>query len=87
MISYVFNRRTFHAQVLPETDDEGHVTYSLDDGNTKFYDLLQMVEFYQLNRGSLNTKLTHYIVREEFPRADSPTSRYISSAVFQSFLT
>lgn len=39
------------------------VYYSLDDGKTKFFDLLQMVEFYQLNRGSLHTKLTHYIVR------------------------
>ena len=68
VISYVFNGRTFHAQVLPETNpDLGHVYYSLDDGKTKFFDLLQVVEFYQLNRGSLNTKLTHLIVREETP--------------------
>lgn len=68
VISYVFNGRTFHAQVLPETNpDLGHVYYSLDDGKTKFFDLLQVVEFYQLNRGSLHTKLTHLIVREETP--------------------
>ena len=68
VISYVFNGRTFHAQVLPETNpDLGHVYYSLDDDKTKFFDLLQVVEFYQLNRGSLHTKLTHLIVREETP--------------------
>ena len=38
------------------------VTYSLDEGKTKFFDLLQLVEFYQLNKGTLNSKLTHYIV-------------------------
>ena len=41
------------------------VTYSIDDGRTRFFDLLQMVEFYQLNRGSLSTRLTHYIVSLE----------------------
>lgn len=45
------------------------VFYSLDEGKTKFFDLLQMVEFYQLNRGSLNTRLTHYIVKEEVAQA------------------
>ena len=42
--------------------------YSLDEGKTKFFDLLQMVEYYQLNQGSLNTKLSHYIVNTK----DSP---------------
>ena len=32
------------------------VVYSVDDGKTKFYDLLQLVEFYQLNTGSLPTR-------------------------------
>ena len=41
------------------------VTYSIDDSRTRFFDLLQMVEFYQLNRGSLSTRLTHYIVSLE----------------------
>ncbi|KAI4500774.1 hypothetical protein M0802_003985 [Mischocyttarus mexicanus] len=35
--------------------------YTLDKGATKFYDLLQLVEFYQLNSGSLPTRLTHYV--------------------------
>ena len=33
------------------------VVYSIDDGKTKFYDLLQLVEFYQLNSGNLPTRL------------------------------
>jgi hypothetical protein len=70
VISYAFGGRTFHAQVMPEraedpTDGTPFVYYSLDEGKTKFFDLLQMVEFYQINRGSLHTKLTHYIVRSE----------------------
>lgn len=32
------------------------VVYSIDDGKTKFYDLLQLVEFYQLNHGSLPSR-------------------------------
>lgn len=28
---------------------------------TKFYDLLQLIAFYQLNAGSLPTRLTHYV--------------------------
>lgn len=39
------------------------VWFSLDHGVTKFYDLLQLVEFYQLNAGSLPTRLMHYVVQ------------------------
>lgn len=39
------------------------VCYSLDSGVTKFYDVLQLVEFYQLNAGCLPTRLTHYVVQ------------------------
>ena len=28
---------------------------------TRFYDLLQLIEFYQLNAGCLPTRLTHYV--------------------------
>ena len=41
---------------------DGCVTYSIDDCRTRFFDLLQMVEFYQLNRGTLSARLSHYIV-------------------------
>ena len=41
------------------------MTYSLDEGRTRFFDLLQMVEFYQLNRGTLSHRLTHYVISKE----------------------
>lgn len=79
VISYFFNGRTFHAQVLPESHPEDGVAYSLDDGKTRFFDLLQLVEFYQLNRASLHTRLKHYIIynNEQQPqqRAPSPNAR------------
>src|SRR5688572_28091305 len=39
------------------------ICYSLDQGKTRFYDLLQLVEFYQLNQGCLPCRLTYYIVQ------------------------
>ena len=37
------------------------VVYSIDDGKTKFYDLLQLVEFYQLNSGNLPTRYDRFL--------------------------
>ena len=63
VISYYFGSRVYHVPVMPQTNPTtSAVTYSLDEGKTKFFDLLQCVEFYQLNKGSLNCKLTHYVV-------------------------
>ncbi|CAH0558022.1 unnamed protein product [Brassicogethes aeneus] len=55
--------KILHVPISPLIDPvrEAHV-YSLDSGVTKFYDLLQLVEFYQLNAGCLPTRLTHYVV-------------------------
>ena len=65
----VFDKRKNeeHNYVLFSLQDvvDGVVTYSIDDCRTRFFDLLQMVEFYQLNRGSLSARLTHYIVSLE----------------------
>jgi len=61
VISVTAANKTIHSQVLPVSTAEG-VVYSIDDGRTKFYDLLQLVEYYQLNTGSLPTRLKHYIV-------------------------
>jgi hypothetical protein len=44
-------------------DDEGDLFYSLDDAHTRFTDLIQLVEFYQLNRGVLPCKLKHHCAR------------------------
>lgn len=79
VISYFFNGRTFHAQVLPESHPDEGIAYSLDEGKTRFFDLLQLVEFYQLNRASLHTRLKHYIVyfkdEEQRERPASPNNR------------
>lgn len=47
------------AHVDPQCEEDGQVFFSLDDGATKFTDLIQLVEFYQLNRGVLPCKLKH----------------------------
>lgn len=46
-----------------QMDDDGELLYSLDDGHTRFTDLIQLVEFYQLNRGVLPCKLKHHCAR------------------------
>ena len=76
VISYYFGSRVYHVPVMPQTNPTtSAVTYSLDEGKTKFFDLLQCVEFYQLNKGSLNCKLTHYVVSRGSvsARSESPT--------------
>ncbi|KAJ8920683.1 hypothetical protein NQ315_004822 [Exocentrus adspersus] len=64
VLTYKHGSRVFHAQITPIFDPLGdRPLYSLDNGATRFYDILQLVEFYQLNTGSLPTRLTHYIVQ------------------------
>lgn len=89
VISYFFSGRTYHTQVLPIVTPDDKVTYSLDNGRTRFFDLLQMVEFYQLNRCTLNHRLTHFVVAKTLfqtstgstnGRPESPTARSDSSS-------
>ncbi|XP_022256546.1 growth factor receptor-bound protein 14-like isoform X3 [Limulus polyphemus] len=61
VLSYMYNQKVYHTQIVP-VEDETQVCFSLDGGRTKFYDLLQLIEFYQLNLGCLPTKLTHFLV-------------------------
>jgi len=63
VISYTCSGKLGHTQVLPVSDENG-VTYTADDGRTKFYDLLQLVEFYQLNPSRLPTRLVQFIVNK-----------------------
>lgn len=49
--------------VSPQCEEEGQTFLSLDDGNTKFSDLIQLVDFYQLNKGVLPCKLKHHCIR------------------------
>lgn len=62
VLSLCYMQKIKHFQILP-VDDEGELCYSLDDGLTRFTDLIQLVEFYQLNRGVLPCKLKHHCVR------------------------
>jgi len=68
VISMTAANKTIHSQVLPMSTSDG-VVYSIDDGKTKFYDLLQLVEFYQLNSGNLPTRLKHYIVNADYEKS------------------
>lgn len=47
----------------PQSEDEGCLYFSMDDGQTRFTDLLQLVEFHQLNRGILPCLLRHCCAR------------------------
>ncbi|XP_067891330.1 growth factor receptor-bound protein 14 isoform X3 [Heterodontus francisci] len=51
-----------HFQIVP-LEEDGELYYSLDEGHTKFTDLIQLVEFYQLNKGMLPCKLKHHCAR------------------------
>jgi len=80
VISFTTQGKNIHSQVLPLATPEG-VVYSMDDGKTKFFDLLQVVEFHQLNPGCLPTRLLHYLAapepgevgEKEKERRESPT--------------
>ncbi|XP_014484744.1 PREDICTED: growth factor receptor-bound protein 7-like, partial [Dinoponera quadriceps] len=62
VLTYKYSDKVFHAQIQPVFDERRNcLLYTLDKGATKFYDLLQLIEFYQLNAGSLPTRLTHYV--------------------------
>ncbi|XP_068003809.1 growth factor receptor-bound protein 10 isoform X2 [Melanerpes formicivorus] len=62
VLTLCHHQKIKHFQILP-CEDDGQVFFSLDDGNTKFSDLIQLVEFYQLNKGVLPCKLKHHCIR------------------------
>lgn len=62
VLTYKYSDKVFHAQIQPVFDERCNCwLYTLDKGITKFYDLLQLIEFYQLNAGCLPTRLTRYV--------------------------
>ncbi|XP_015430281.1 PREDICTED: growth factor receptor-bound protein 14-like isoform X2 [Dufourea novaeangliae] len=62
VLTYKYSDKVFHTQIQPVFDERCNCwLYTLDKGVTKFYDLLQLIAFYQLNAGSLPTRLTHYV--------------------------
>ncbi|XP_045550785.1 growth factor receptor-bound protein 10 isoform X2 [Salmo salar] len=58
VLTLCHHQKIRHFQILP-CEEEGQMSFSLDDGSTKFTDLIHLVEFYQLNRGVLPCKLKH----------------------------
>ncbi|XP_008293653.1 growth factor receptor-bound protein 10-like isoform X1 [Stegastes partitus] len=58
VLTLCHHQKIRHFQILP-CEEDGQVFFSLDDGATKFTDLIHLVEFYQLNRGVLPCKLKH----------------------------
>ncbi|XP_061807033.1 growth factor receptor-bound protein 10 isoform X5 [Nerophis lumbriciformis] len=58
VLTLCHHQKIKHFQILP-CEEDGQAFFSLDDGATKFTDLIQLVEFYQLNRGVLPCKLKH----------------------------
>ncbi|XP_043596863.1 growth factor receptor-bound protein 10-like isoform X4 [Bombus pyrosoma] len=62
VLTYKYSEKVFHTQIQPVFDERCSCwLYTLDKGVTRFYDLLQLIEFYQLNAGCLPTRLTHYV--------------------------
>nr|XP_021334741.1 growth factor receptor-bound protein 14 [Danio rerio] len=62
VLSLCHTQKIKHFQIVP-VEENSELFYSLDDGHTRFSDLLQLVEFYQLNRGILPCKLKHHCAR------------------------
>ncbi|CAF99486.1 unnamed protein product, partial [Tetraodon nigroviridis] len=58
VLTLCHHQKIKHFQILP-CEEDGQVFFSLDDGSTKFTDLIHLVDFYQLNRGVLPCKLKH----------------------------
>uniref|UniRef100_A0A8C5L799 Growth factor receptor-bound protein 14 n=1 Tax=Jaculus jaculus TaxID=51337 RepID=A0A8C5L799_JACJA len=62
VLSMSHGQKIKHFQIIL-VEDDGEMFHTLDDGHTRFTDLIQLVEFYQLNKGVLPCKLKHYCAR------------------------
>ncbi|XP_015259863.1 PREDICTED: growth factor receptor-bound protein 10-like [Cyprinodon variegatus] len=56
VLSLCYELKVKHCIIVPMLKD-GKNFFSIDDGETLFIDLLQLVEFYQINKGSLPVRL------------------------------
>jgi hypothetical protein len=64
VLSFKCGGKIIHTPIVAQMDPlNDQVCFTLDNGVIKFYDLLQLVEFYQLNAGSLPTRLMHYVIQ------------------------
>ncbi|GAB1296777.1 Growth factor receptor-bound protein 7 [Apodemus speciosus] len=62
VLSLCHLQKVKHYLILP-SEEEGCLYFSMDEGQTRFTDLLQLVEFHQLNRGILPCLLRHCCAR------------------------
>uniref|UniRef100_A0A803JZN7 SH2 domain-containing protein n=1 Tax=Xenopus tropicalis TaxID=8364 RepID=A0A803JZN7_XENTR len=62
VLSMCHGQKVKHFQIVPVEEDGDHF-FTLDNAQTKFTDLIQLVEFYKLNRGTLPCKLKHYCTK------------------------
>ncbi|KAL1437113.1 hypothetical protein MTO96_049105 [Rhipicephalus appendiculatus] len=81
VLCYVYRGKVHHVQII-SVEEKDQLCYSLDNGRTKFYDLLQLVEFYQLNLSYLPTKLTHFLVHQPRRKCTPPSSSPSASSPF-----
>lgn len=58
VLSLCYKLKTKHYLVIP-CEEGGRKYYTMDDGLTLFIDLLQLVEFHQINKGILPVCLKH----------------------------
>jgi len=63
VLSLAHHHKVKHCQIQVHTGEDSNRYFTLDHGQTKFYDLLQLIEFYKFNVNTLPTKLTHYVTR------------------------
>ncbi|MEQ2215252.1 hypothetical protein XENOCAPTIV_029669, partial [Xenoophorus captivus] len=76
--------------LYPIVEEDGQVFFSLDDGATKFTDLIHLVEFYQLNRGVLPCKLKHPCTakfRQQLGQIEEVAEGEMSRALIVQFLS
>ena len=64
VLSFTSRSKINHVSIQEVEADHGQIVLSIDGGGTKFYDLRQLIEFYQLNQGDLPTRLTHFLVHK-----------------------
>ncbi|OWK13912.1 GRB7 [Cervus elaphus hippelaphus] len=62
VLSLCHAQKVKHYLILP-SEEEGRLYFSMDEGQTRFTDLLQLVEFHQLNRGILPCLLRYCCTR------------------------
>ncbi|MGH0114806.1 UNVERIFIED_CONTAM: hypothetical protein FKN15_051605 [Acipenser sinensis] len=59
VLSLCYQQKTKHYLII-QCEEEGRLYYTMDDGLTLFTDLIQLVEFHQINCGILPVRLKHY---------------------------